>query len=236
MVPDRLYLAHGKVWYPWLGIILMLCVLAAKKSRARGELVSSGLINLAVFAFTGLVISYILAVRSSGVRYLLPSGFSGIILFILASHLWLSHKSRNLQIAVTIVGALFLFIQIHDDIRFHENRISDGEQTRQEIIKEFSPFIKNGNVTPTVLYSYRVPQPSFALRIFSENSQQRAEIESRFPNEGHYIPWLRKAILPAASSTWDYLVIRQEQLASFPEPVGPILGKAREYLIVARKD
>ena len=82
----------------------------------------------------------------------------------------------------------------------------------------------------TIVYSWRVPEPSFALRILANENHLRL-IEDRFPLEGHYNSWRRKIFLPYRSSCWNYLVIREDDISDFPEQLGQALATIGEYRI-----
>jgi hypothetical protein len=61
-------------------------------------------------------------------------------------------------------------------------------------------------------------------------------IEEKFPYEGHYLPWRHKVFLPSSSPTWDYLVIQENLMSGFPDPLGPVLASIGNVRIVGKAD
>jgi hypothetical protein len=212
-----------------------LCVLLLAVRFYRGEAGGRrpGHAALMVLSVVGIAGSYVSAGRSAELRYLLPSGLMGMLLFTLSIDGWSPARGRVLQLAaLTAMGAL-LGRSMGVDLAAHTLRVADGRSlgasVRAAVAHEAAPL----GHPPVVVYGWRLPEPSFALRIESTEPDELAAISRRFPLSGHYIPWTRVISLPAGKSSWDLLVVSPEDLAHWPEPIGEVRARLNGYVVVA---
>jgi hypothetical protein len=191
---------------------------------------------LAVFAFTALIGSYALVIPKGNwdlqqARYLLPTAIIAVLVYALAMQITPSNRLIKLKIPIIGLAALLMCTNIAMDINAHRKRIVEGYEIHQKIadtIKKLNP----NKSQAIIIYSYRVPQPSHALRFWATEKKYLRIIETRFPYEGHYNPWRHKIFLPSFASSWDYLIIRSDHIAMFPEQIGPILATVGQYSII----
>src|SRR5207237_1288325 len=151
----------------------------------------AGMTRIVVFAVVGYVGSYVLASRQLALRYLLPSGLCGVLLYVLAIrlHAW-DRSSRVPGAALVVVGTL-LARHVPVDIASHNRRIADGLRVHADIAQAVSENRRGAEGDPIVIFSFRVPEPSYALRMDATAPDLFAVIESRYPKAGHYDPWLK---------------------------------------------
>ena len=218
-------------WNLWL--VLNFCFLGFclwRESLKRDKL-SQRHAFLAIFAFTALMGSYALVIPKAGtsLRHLLPTAITAVLAFALAMQITPPRRLSKLKIPIIGLVALLMCANIAKDIYSHRKRIVEGNEIHQKIADTIKKLNSNKSQA-TIIYSYRFPQPSYALRFWANEKYLRI-IETRFPFEGHYNPWRHKIFLPSNTSSWDYLIIRSDQIAMFPKPLGPILATVGRYSI-----
>lgn len=206
-------------WLLWLAIVAALGV----ATFLRG---SKALRPLLVFAFTAAAISVTIAMRAPQFRYLFPVALCAVLIVASSADLLRAHRSA--AIAVTIVAGLLLAKAIAGDVRDHRARIDSLVALHDEVAAEVNRIAPGG----VVLYGWRFPTPSFALRVNASREVELAEIASRYPREGHYDDWRRRVVLPPGATRWDVLVIDESLLSEFPQPVGPTVARFGTFRLV----
>ena len=238
VILSNLYKAvsHGRGWHLWLVGCLTLLGFWLWRGHKRGNHLSHRAAFFVIFCLVGLATSYALATSKEGMllHYLLPTGIAGLLVFILAMRLAPSNWPMRFRIPIFALAVLVLCYQISKDIRLHRRLIRNGLRTHNEIARSLEE-LTQGQPEPTVVYSWRLPQPSFGLR-FVANERYLRVIEEKFPYEGHYVPWRPKIFIPSSRPTWDYLVIRENLMPDFPEPLSPVLASVGNVRIVGKAD
>ena len=191
-------------------------------------------IQLAGIIFA-IIMSYILAARHIALRYLLPTGLCGMLIFALCSHLFLKHRSFKFQCIVCIIVALLLGKHIILDIKTHQKVINTAKENQTKINASLSQCC-NSTQKPIIIYGFRAPQPSFALRISTaDNLNYLNIISKRYPYEGH-INWYQQIVYPAGADHWDCAVIPKQDLNVFPQDIAVLCDKIGFfYIMSARK-
>ncbi|MEO8380605.1 MAG: hypothetical protein ABI779_13140 [Acidobacteriota bacterium] len=199
----------------WQGYLLLLLVLAIWHFR-RAQL------PLQVFAVSLLVFGVLAVARNPNFRYLLPTAFIAVALMAIVAA---SPKfTVPLQVAVLLVTGVFLGRTFVNDIRAHRERIAGGQLLRREIAAAVPP----GGVT---VYGWRVPQPSFALRVMATDPADLRDVSRLYPREGHLSPWNGAIVLPTGSCRWDTLVAQERELEVLPPGSYEIVRRVGEYAI-----
>jgi hypothetical protein len=218
-----------------------LCVLALMLAVAavivrRGKSLDPAILAMAVFAIVAHISTFILALAARHVspRYLLPGGLTGLVLLTVALTTAPQKRVRDLTFAVPVILGVLIVLHVFKDIRINDRLINDQMMLRSKI--EASLY-RHDNAWPehTVIFGWRVPEPSFALRIMTENRDDQNLISDKYPREG-YIDWGGKVQLPVASSRWDYAVLKSENISSLVPYTGRVIDRANEYSIIEATD
>ena len=196
----------------WLVCVAAVAVLAAVRFRRQQ-------VPLLAFSVTAIVFTFLGARTNLSFRYLLPAAMAVVILLAMAA---MTPPRLPVQIALTALFAIAMVRIVGNDLTWHRQRIEEGLALHAAI----DAAVPDDGV---VLYSWRVPEPSFALRTMTTERRYHDVIASAWPREGHYNDWTGQIVLPPGVARWDYLVIAPDILRSFPEPVGPRIGSAGPY-------
>ena len=200
---------NAKGWLLWLVVVAALAI------WRRAPL------TLVAFTVTAFVLNFI-AVRSNpSFSYLLPTAMAVVALFAASVR---GTMRRPVQLAVFVLCALLLAKSIRDDLGVHRRRIADAENLRAGVARLIPP----GAV---VVYGWRFPAPSYALRVMTDDPRDHALVATRYPRDGHYTPWSRRVYLPPGVRQWDYLVVQREHLHGLP---GTVVGEVPPYVVVRR--
>jgi hypothetical protein len=238
VAPDpRLILRHlgeavasSKAWHIGLLASSLLLLPAWLRPKDSGGEAASMVRAFSAFAVTALLFSYVLAARHMALRYLLPTGMIGVLLFVLAveSHSWLC--SWGVQIALLGLTGFLLSKAIATDLASHRTRIAAQLDLHDRIQCEIGR-AADSEVPPVVVYGFRAPQPSFALRLLASDPGDLEIISRQFPREGH-VDWHYRMNLIGVGSAWDLLVIDEQYLQRLDEPVGRIVARVEQFVIV----
>jgi hypothetical protein len=182
--------AGAKVWHAWLLLIVLGAIVAAWRKRE--------LVPPLVFALAATVMTYAVAIRYMPPRYILANGVTAALLFAIAAH---AVQRRDVLAAVCVLAVGVGAKAIAGDLRTHRERLAEGVASHHAI---------HALVRGVVVYGWRAPEPSFALRILAYDDRWLRIIETRWPNDGHYNPWHGGIILPHGRTAWDYAVVNDE--------------------------
>lgn len=195
--------AHG--WAIWSAVTAIFVVATLR------------LTDLPAVTFAVIVISltFLGAARNPAFRYLLPAAIGMLALFAVASST--RRAGPFIQGALLLLAGALSVKAVRDDLAAHRSRVSSSETLRARI----------EGVTPrhaVVLYGWRVPEPSFALRVMADDAADLEAIATLYPRDGHFNPWTRQVHLPPKVSYADYVVVSRADLANFPlaKPVAEI--------------
>lgn len=204
-------LSTAKGWLLWVLVVTILAVVGWR--RLRWPFAVFGVVTVALICF---------AIRGNpSFHYLLPWALGMTALFAAAAQ----NVPQRVQWVLLLLCGTLLGRAVWNDIAVHHRRIDEAEAIKAQITR----MVGDG----VTVYSWRISHPSFALLIMTDDPRDHAEVARRYPRDGVYT-WKRTVLLPHGVRRWDYLVITPERLRSFPQPVGPVVGKAGPYAIVRR--
>jgi hypothetical protein len=189
-----------KTWLLWCAVVVGLLLLARRRDR-----------GLIVFGSVAIVGSILMAMRTPTGRYLLPGALGVVALVGAVREIGPRLAALAFTIALAIVGTAVV-----SDCRSHDRLIAEQSALRAEIDRSVARIRKPGEI---VVFGWRTPEPSFALRFLAFEKQWIAETERLYPGEGHFNAEERRFHLPAGGAQWNVLVLDRGLLASVPEPV-----------------
>jgi hypothetical protein len=130
---------------------------------------------------------------------------------------------------------MLLSLLVIVDLHKHNKLVTEQRSTQSAInlTIETDWSERGSSKQPVVLYSWRAPDPAYALRYLAPYEDVLRRIEQRYPTSGHFDHWTGRIHLPSGTNGWDYLVVRPANLGMFPVPVGDRIGTVGEYLIMA---
>jgi hypothetical protein len=203
-------MSTAKAWLLWLAVVAVCAILAFRRApRLRPAI---------VFAAAAIAITLLMTMRAPAFRYLFPVALCAMLLMALAAD-----EIRNVRWALLVLAALLFGKALARDVSDHRNRLASQRELHDEVAAIVRRIAPNG----VVVYSFRFPQPSFALRINATTDAQLAEIARAFPREGH-VSWKQRVVLPPGAAKWDVLVIDE----ALPQPAGRTVAKVHEFRIV----
>ena len=190
-------LATSTIWQTLLTVTALLAAWHFRRTHLPWAVLAVALLGFGILA----------TARNPTFRYLLPTAFT--VVALLASFSTSEKLPKAAQAAVLAIAALLLARTFRDDIRAHRDRIEEASALRHEIEAAVPRHA-------TVIYGWRAPIPSFALRVMSSDPPDREDISRRYPREGHFDPWHGVIVLPTGARRWDYLVVQEEDLRRIP--------------------
>jgi hypothetical protein len=202
--------AHG--WMFWLVCTVLFAALTLRRRD----------LPMITFAVVIIALTFLGASLNPSFRYILPAALGVATLFAIASSTGRAPKA--LQVALGVVAVVLMAKTVRDDIGAHRARVADGELLRAQIEAALPPGV-------TVVYGWRLPEPSFALRIMAHDPQDLEAIAMDWPRAGHLNPWTRQISLPSGLSRFDYVVVSPADLQSVPR--AQVVGKVASYVIGA---
>jgi hypothetical protein len=130
---------------------------------------------------------------------------------------------------------MVLSVAVIVDLHKHDRLVSEQRAVQSAIVSviETDWSGRGSSNRPVVLYSWRAPDPAYALRMSAPNQDVLTRIEHRFPASGHFNHYTGRIHLPSGADGWDYLVVRPSNLGVFPAPVGDEVGTAGDCVILA---
>jgi len=208
------FAGHSKGWMVWIAVIIALLWIARKSIDAR----------LVVFSAVAALITLLLPFRMpQQTRYFLPAGVALIGLVAAARAV-----PRAAAIVACALAGILLAKNLTDDVRNHRAKIEGQTTLRRQIDAAVQQVAPPGGI---VIYGWRVPEPSFALRVEATEPRQLDEIAARYPREGHFNDWERRVYLPPGATRWDVAVVQSSLVDQFPEPLGRPVAEIGAYRV-----
>jgi hypothetical protein len=200
---------------------------ASQTPAARRELAGLGL-----FAVTAFLATHAMTLRHADLHYLLPAGVMQLLLLaaVARGSPWL--QPQVAQLAVLGFVGLLLAKAMLADVQEHRTLV-DEQTALHEELREVVDRHLAGYAERVVVYGWRIPEPSFALREAATSPRFLNAVAARWPREGAYVPWSRELMLPPGCARWDCLIIREQDVEQFPEPLGREVGRVGEYCVFA---
>lgn len=197
---------------------------------------------LTIFALSAVLFSMSLVARTYQQRYMLPIGLCGVIMTILC---FKALKTENKQLLGIGMATLVFFVLVKSmlvDWNTHKLKTQQAIELNIKVQEKVEYWANEFSMeSPVVIYGWRVPRPSFALRQNAHYEKYQKKIDEIYPREGHYTPW--PMVLPQPSETqtfrlpqgvdrWDLAVIREEYIDQIPVSNVSIIDKIDRYLII----
>ena len=195
-------LTAAKVWYLLLALAAVGALLAIRDAERVEE--RRWLRGLVLFAIVAIVLQHAMVVRTPGLRYLLPTAACGVVLVAAAAHWRPIRQSRLAGLALLALVAALAGKHVLLDTQSHRARILAAQEQRDQLTAAVARHAPRPDAV--VVFGYRAPMPSTALRYFASDPRFLRAVESRYPREGHVAP-RRGIVLPAGATAWDVLVV-----------------------------
>ena len=195
-------LASAKAWYGWILLAAIGAVLAIR--QARGTPVGRQLSGLGLFAAVALAGQHLMVIRAPSARYLVPTALCGVMLVAIAARAAAVQRMRGAPWVALLVVGLLVGKHLWRDVDTHQERIRETSAVRSELLAAVSKATREAH--PVVVFGHRAPVPSLALRYFATDPGFLAEVERRYPGEGHLGPGDR-LFLPSGADHWNVLVL-----------------------------
>ena len=151
-----------KAWLLWCAIVVGLLLLARRRHR-----------GLLVFGSVSIVFSILMAMRTPTGRYFLP-GALGVVALVGAVR---DIRPRVAAVAFTIALAI-AGSAVVSDCRSHDRLIAAQGALRAEIDRAVERVRRPGDI---IVFGWRTPEPSFALRFLAFEKEWIAETERLYP-------------------------------------------------------
>jgi hypothetical protein len=205
----------SKGWLLWCAFVVGLLLLARRRDR-----------GLIAFGLVSIVASILMAMRTPTGRYLLPGALGVVALLGAVREIRPRLAAAAFTLALAIVGSAVV-----SDCRRHDRLIAEQGALRAEIDRAVARVRKPGDI---IVFGWRTPEPSFALRFLALDRTWLAETDRRYPHEGLFDVEERRFHLPDGATRWDLLVLDRSGLGSVPEPVITAAPDIDRFAIVRR--
>ncbi|HEX7193191.1 MAG TPA: hypothetical protein VF381_16590 [Thermoanaerobaculia bacterium] len=207
-------IATSRAWVAWCFVVIAAAAVTYDRRNR----------PLLLFACVLIALTLLGASRNPSFRYLLPAAIGVVVLFAVMAA---SQPRIPLQTAFLLAAALLMTKAIRDDVAAHQSRIAHAASVRAAIARA----IPEG---ANVLYGWRAPVPSFALRIMANDPRDLAAIAKAYPREGAFNPWTGVTSFSPGLRHFDYFVLTPEDLRRFPAST-PV-AKAGEFVVAPAQD
>jgi hypothetical protein len=214
-------LAGANGWYVLVSLLVGFVLTGLWRSARVGRPARAGIRFAVMFAMVGIAATHLLIIRHAALRYLLPSAFCVLVLFRVAAAFDPLRGARRLQFVVLLGIAVVLARHLWLDADVHDRRIAECLSLHSAIARTIGGL--GVGSPPVVIYGFRAPQPSFALRVEAGDEEFQEEVDRLFPYEGHWT-WLGQIRIPSGRNTWDLLVVDQNRLSDPGLPQRPVAG------------
>jgi hypothetical protein len=211
-------------WHLWTAAFLIAALVVLVM---RGRSIATERRSELVFILAAFVLPYVAAARQISPRYVIPSGLAAVALIGIAATTF--RWPRALQYTAFGAIAFVLATTWRGNIAAHDARIVNATRLQAAVRWVIGT---RGVADPVIVYSWRFPSPSYALRVLAPEDDFLREIERSFPREGDYNPFWRKLRLPAGSTGWDFFVIAPEDLAASPAAGAVRVAQVGNYLVM----
>jgi hypothetical protein len=218
-------MGSAKAWHVLLGVAVVLAAwhLRAERDSGPGR-------RLVRFALLAAAPTFMLLLRDPSLRYLLPAAPAAIVLVAAIPSSFRPSHARACALGLLLLTGSLLAKAVILDLRVHATRIAQQTSVRARLDALIGALRKERPRT-VVIYSWRQPEPSYALRLICFDPGDLAAIAARYPDEGNYESWTRTLRLPPGAERWDLIVLGQEDKAAFPGRLGASAGSVDDYEI-----
>jgi hypothetical protein len=130
-------------------------------------------------------------------------------------------RRPRLALSLALLFGLLSVRQVRMDVEWHTRLTDEHRALRAAAAAAIRG--DGGSAESVVLYGGRFPDPAFALRLFARTDEERTAIDAAHPCSGLYDRRGRRIESPSGRA-WEYLVLEDHDLASFPEPHGAVIA------------
>ena len=205
----------------WLGIFfwVWLAIIAVMLIRRR-----IALRGAALFGVAAITASLVFALRAPGAdfHYLLPVPIAAIAFVPLLDE-------RAVMRLMPLLAVLMLLATARDLVAYRR-LVREETRMRQDLDDMIARKVPNG----VVLFTWRAPEPSFAVGALTIEPRFIDPIARRYPRQGHWVAWQGKPWIPPGAKTWDAVFLNERFLAEFPEPLGATVGVVPPFRLMLR--
>lgn len=176
------------------------------------------------FVLPASAVSALCVLRAPGpdFHYFLPIALAAIIA--------VAELPSRYATRLAVLGATLVTVALAQDLWHHTRLVREGTQLRADIDAAVARNAPGG----VVLYTWRAPEPSFALQSMTEERRFLDQIATKYPRNGHWAEWHGPVQLPPGPKQWDAVVLNERWVGLFPEPLGRTVTVVPPYRIVLR--
>lgn len=232
------FIMGGKGWLLLVGGALLVVCWKALRGLPREGVARRKVLLVISFGVTAGIFSLLFVMRSYASRYMLPIGLVGVAVFVVFS-CSIASSNKWIKYAVVIATGLLLLKTIDHDFNTHLAKIEQAEKLRKSGEMRVAALASNsGIVHPVVVYGWRFPTPSFALRQHARLEEHQLAVDKIFANEGHYTPWPKGDTFraPGGNADWDFAIIRNEYIDQLTSLQFEEVDSFDVYRIIRRLD
>lgn len=219
----------------WILVLLIVVSLAIYTTITKSRSSDTGLALEAFLPFLfmlALVIQFVAVFRidNANTHYLLPGAIAVVGLALSSLRRFCLSKQRMMGTGVAILAAVLFAKHAFLVAGAHDRRIVEQQELREGIMASLQ-LVDPQYREHTVIYGWRMPTPSFALRAMAGGESLR-QISAAFPREGHWTQWSKGVVLPAGQGRWEFAVVRNDELARFPVVTYQVMARTKGYVIL----
>jgi hypothetical protein len=218
-------LASGTVWYGLVAIVVVAWVAIALWRRRSNDPVEPRDLALGWFALSALVLTHVAASRAPYLRYHLPNAVAAAALVLSLLRITPAPRRRLVSAGLAVILALGMTRQVVMNLGWH-GRLT-AEHVALRAAAETAIRSDGGDASSVVLYGGRFPHPALALLLFARTPGEEDAVARLHPSSGFYDRRSRRLVQPLGRA-WDYLVLEDHDLATFPGPHGAIIATVGE--------
>lgn len=214
-------LTSGTTWYALVALLMVGAAWAWRRSHGANDGTASRQRALIVFGVTAVALTHLGAAQATFLRYHLPGAVGAMALLLVVLRARSAAAGRRGGWALPLVLGALCVRQVHMDVEWHARLIDEHRALRDAAKAALAA--DGAPADAVVLYGGRFPDPAFALRLFARTGAERARIDAAYPYSGLYDRRGRRVELPGGRP-WQYLVLEDHDLATFPEPRGDVIA------------
>jgi hypothetical protein len=219
---DRFVLpfASGTTWYVLVALLLSAAAWAWRRADASQPMLRRTRALIA-FGVVAVGLTHLGGSQATFLRYHLPGAVGAVALALAVLRVVSDGRRPRLALSLALLFGLLSVRQVRMDVEWHTRLTDEHRALRAAAAAAIRG--DGGSAESVVLYGGRFPDPAFALRLFARTDEERTAIDAAHPCSGLYDRRGRSIESPSGRA-WEYLVLEDHDLASFPEPHGAVIA------------